>query len=130
MFRKFICLSLVAVLSGAAALPTLAASKEEKQAAFIEKVRTGVARLGTGTDACVEVKLRDKTKLKGFISEINNDHFVVTDLKSGNATRVAYPDVQRVKGANLSTGAAIAIGAAIGAGVALLALFAIASTFD
>ncbi len=131
MFRKNICLLLSAVLITAFSLPTAqAASKEEKAAALMAKVRSGIAGLGTGPQARVQIKLRDKTKLNGFISEITDEHFTVTDLKNGRATQVAYPDVQSVKGNNLSTGAKIAIGAAIGAGVTLLVLWAIISSLD
>ncbi|MFN7947522.1 MAG: hypothetical protein U0Z53_19390 [Blastocatellia bacterium] len=131
MFRKNICLLLSAVLITAFSLQTAqAASKEEKAAALSAKVKSGIAGLGTGQQARVQIKLRDKTKLNGFISEITDENFTVTDLKNGRATQVAYPDVQSVRGNNLSTGAKIAIGAAIGAGVTLLVLWAIVSSLD
>ncbi|MFN0119263.1 MAG: hypothetical protein ACKV2V_02045 [Blastocatellia bacterium] len=106
------------------------AKKEEARFRMTEKVKEGVVKLGTGADARIEVRLRDKTKVKGWISEIGEEHFMVTSAKTGAATRVAYPDVSGVKGNNLSTGAAIAIGAAIGAGVALLVLWAIFASLD
>ena len=71
-----------------------------------------------GRDARVEVKLRDKTKLKGYISEAGEASFIVVDAKMGVATTVAYPQVKQVKGNNLSTGARIAI--AVGLSIALL----------
>jgi VIT1/CCC1 family predicted Fe2+/Mn2+ transporter len=97
-------------------------SKAEEQARFVEQVKAGVAKLGTGTEARVEVKLRDKGKLRGYISEAGADHFVVTDVRTGAATTVAYTEVRQVKGNNLSTGAKIGIGVAIGAAI-LVALF-------
>ncbi len=97
-------------------------SKAEKQAKFAEKVRTGIATLGVGESAVVELKLRDKTKLAGFVSEATADRFTVTDAKTGAATSIAYSNVAQVKGQNLSTGAKIAIGIAIGAGIALIIL--------
>ena len=100
-----------------------ASSKEEKEARLAEKVKTGIAKLGTGPAAGVEVKLRDKTKIKGYISELSENYFIVIDDKTGAATTVAYPQVKQVKGNNLSTGAKIAIGIGV---VAFLVLFAIA----
>jgi hypothetical protein len=87
------------------------------------KVKQGISNLGVGRDARVTVKLRDNTKLAGYISEVNAESFVVTDLKTGVATNVAYPDVTQVKGNNLSTGAKIAIGAAIVGAIILLILW-------
>ena len=57
--------------------------------------------MGTGRDAAVEVKLKDGTKLKGYISEANDDHFVVTDAKTGSRTVVPYPQVKKARHGNL-----------------------------
>lgn len=100
-----------------------AGSNEDKGARYAEKVKAGIAKIGTGPAARVEVKLRDKTKLKGYVDQIADDHFVVIDDRTGAAFTVAYPQVKQVKGNNLSTGAKIAIGIGI---VALLVLFAFA----
>ena len=109
--------------------PVAASSQAEKEARFTEKVKAGIAKLGVGPEARVEVKLRDKTKLKGYISEISDDYFVVRDPRAGTATPVAYSQVKQIKGNNLSTGAAIAIGVAIAFGILLL-IGLIAGNFD
>lgn len=90
-----------------------AVSKEEKAAKFAAKVKASITRIGTGPAARVEVKLRDRTKLKGWVNEIREDHFTVIDDNTGVATAVAYPQVKQVKGNNLSTGTKIAIGVGI-----------------
>ena len=95
-------------------------SHEEKEAKFIEKVKTGIAKLGTGPTARIEVSLRDKTKLKGYVSQVNDAGFVLADEKTGTSTEVPYPQVKQVKGNNLSTGAKIAIGIGIGILIMLL----------
>lgn len=95
--------------------PIAAASKAEKEVRLTSKVKQGIEKIGSGRDARVEVKLRDKTRIKGFVSEISEDGFVVTDLKTGAANTIAYADVAQVKGNNLSTGAKIAIGAGVAA---------------
>ena len=82
------------------------------------------ARLGTGKDALVRVELRDKTRLEGYISEAGADAFAVTGA-DGKTTTVAYPQVRRAQGNNLSTGAKIAIGIGIGVAVTLVVLYAI-----
>lgn len=127
MFKRILSIALAAaLLSVFGTVPARAAapkSKAEKEAAFVEKLKEGVARLGTGTEARVEVKLKDKTKLKGYVSAIGDEGFSVVDFKTGAATHVAYPQVQKVKGHNLSTGAKVAIG--LGALVAVLVIWLI-----
>ena len=127
MFKRKLTLMLVGALifSLSASPMTFAKSKEEKAAEFASKVKTGIAKLGVGPEARVEIKLRDKTKLKGYVSQINDDSFVVADAKTGATTEVTYPNVTQVKGNNLSTGAKIAIGVAIGVGVTFLILYII-----
>ena len=101
----------------------LAGDKQEKEVKFAQKLKSELEKLGTGRDARVEVKMRDKTKLKGHISEISYEYFVVVDAKNGSPTTVTYSQVEKVKGNNLSTGAKIAIG--IGIVVGVLFIFAL-----
>ena len=100
--------------------PALAGGSPEKEARFAQKVKTEIAKLGSGPNARVELKLRDKTKLKGYVSEIGEQSFAVVDDTTGSATTVTYPQVKQVKGNNLHTGIKIAIGVAIFFAVAIL----------
>jgi hypothetical protein len=114
MFKKLLSLALVTVLvHTVSAAPCLAGTNAEKEARFAEKVKANIMKLGTGPDARVHVKLRDKTKLEGYISEAGTDSFVVMNSKTNVATTVLYPQVKSVKGNNLSTGVWIAIGVGI-----------------
>ena len=114
MFKKVLSLALVGFLLCVAG-PTLAHadSKEAKATRFAEKVKEGIAKLGTGADARIEVKLRDKTKLKGYVSEAGEKSFIIVDEKTGATSTVTYPQVKQVKGKNLSTAAEIALGVGI-----------------
>ena len=124
MFKKLLSISLIALLINlAGATAAFAASKEEKQARFAEKVKTSVLKFGTGEPARVKVKLRDKTKVAGYISAADDDGFTVIDSKTGMATTIAYPQVKSVQGNNLSTGAKIAIGAGIAAAIIFIILW-------
>lgn len=122
MLRKTFCLlligSIMMVTSGRMAL---AASAREKEAALTEKVKAAIAKLGTGPSAQAEITLRDKSKLKGYIKEANEEHFILVH-QTGDATEVAYPQVKKVTGNNLSTGAKVAIGVGIGIVILLVAL--------
>ena len=111
MLKKILSMAIVMLVVNLAMVPFVFASDNpEKEAKFAEKVKTEITKLGTGTDAKVKVKLKDGTKLEGYISEIKGDGFIVMDKKSGNAMPVSYPSVKQVKGNNLSTGVIVAIG--------------------
>jgi hypothetical protein len=114
MFKKYLTFVLTILvinlfLSGVA----FAGSKEEKLAKFAEKVKANVTKLGTGKDAVIQVKLRDNTKLKGYVTEINENSFIVMNEKTGTSTEVPYKNAKQVKGNNFSTGVTIAIVAGI-----------------
>jgi hypothetical protein len=114
MFKRILVVVLVGLLVNMVSVKGAeTGSKKEKQARLTEKVKKDIAKLGVGADARVEIKLRDNTKLKGYVSNIEEDSFVVVDAKTGVATSVAYPQVKQVKGNNLSTGVKIAIGVAV-----------------
>jgi len=126
MFKKILTTTLAGLLIHAICVqPVSATSKEEKLAQRAEKVRAGILKLGVGPDARVAIKLRDKVKLAGYVTEATDSSFVVTDPKTGAATPVAYGDVAQVKGHNLGTGAKIAIGIGIGVGLTILVIYLI-----
>jgi hypothetical protein len=122
MLKKLLMLTLVGLLVNLVAfVPVRAATREEKEARFAEKVREGIKRLGTGESARIELKLRDKTKLKGYVSALDDESFSVTDA-AGATTVVAYAHVKQAKGNNLSTGQKVMIGV----GIALVVLLVVA----
>ena len=124
MLKKLLALSLVALLINFIAMtPAYAASKEEKEARFAEKVKTNVLKVGTGQAARVKIKLRDKTKVAGYISAADDENFTVVDSETGTATTIAYAQVKSVQGHNLSTGAKIAIGVGIAAAIIFIILW-------
>lgn len=98
----------------------------EKEAARVASIKAAIAKLGTGPDAKIKVKLNDKTKLSGYVAQANAESFVMADAKTGATTEIAYPNVNQAKGKNMSTGAIIAISAGIAVGATLLVLFILA----
>ena len=123
MFKKSFAIILACLLVQMLSVqPATAKSKEEKQVQLTQKVKTEISKLGVGRDARVEVKLQDKTKLAGYISEAKDESFIITDPKTSGTTTVAYADVTQIKGHNLSTGAKIAIGVGIGVAIVVIVL--------
>jgi hypothetical protein len=91
----------------------------------VEKIRTKVQKIGVGGNARVEVKLRDNTLLKGFISDSGQDSFTVVDSKTGSTRTVSYADTSTVKkaGSGLSTKSWIILGSAVvGAAITWVAI--------
>ena len=117
MFAKTLAMILsVAILFTAFGAQAAAA----KEAQTPEQARAKVRQIGTGSKARVEVKLRDKTKLKGYVSAADSqDSFTVTDPKTGASHTVAYSDVEKVNkpGGGLSTRGWVILGAAATAAV-------------
>src|SRR5438445_11039342 len=121
MFRKYLTLGLTLLIFNLSlSAVAFGETKEEKEAKFVDKVKASVAKLGTGRDAKIEVKLKDGTNVKGYISQINENGFVVMNEKTATPVEVPYPNAKQVKGNNLSTGAKIAIG--VGIVVVIIAL--------
>lgn len=117
MFRKFLSLVLMTAIFGGGIVASAATPKTGDDEKRAEKVRTEIRKLGIGPDAQIKLKLRDKTKLEGYVSEANETDFTVVSSHNGAATTVAYPQVGQARGNNLNGGVKIAIG--IGIAVAL-----------
>ena len=125
MFKKCLSFALIVLLLNAVGVSSVYAdTKEEKEARFTERVRENINKLGTGTDARVEVKLRNKTKLKGYISQINENSFVVVEENTKISTEVPYSQAKQVKGNNLSNGAKLAIGIGLLVGFTVILIIA------
>lgn len=123
MIKKCLAMVLACSLLQIASIAAFAKSNPENEAQRIEKLRAAISSLGIGPSARIKVKLRDKTKVEGYLKEATNDHFVIADSRTGTERTLSYPQVQTVHGNNLSTGAKIAIVAGVVTGAVLLTLF-------
>lgn len=77
------------------------------------RVKSAVERLGTGTSAVVAVRLRDKSVVSGWVSNLGADAFQVTDPHTGVLSTVRFVDVSRLAGANLVSGDTVQYGGGI-----------------
>lgn len=73
-----------------------ASSNLEDDAKAVAKVKYALIEVGTGRNARVEIKLHDKTKLKGYISDLDDDQFTLVQDKTGASIQIAYRQVQKV----------------------------------
>jgi hypothetical protein len=73
------------------------ASQVTKEAKHAQKIKNLVFKSSVGPGNDIEVKLKDKTKVSGYLSEVTDDYFVVTDAKTGAKTTVEYGQVEKVR---------------------------------
>ena len=126
MFKNLLSVALASLLLGMmTSVPVSAQSPAERETQQAGKVKTRVTKLGTGKQARVEVKLKDNTKLKGYIGEIAEEHFTLIDSKHGTITPVPYIQVQEIKNTNHSAAYALGLGAAVVGGLLLVVRLAL-----
>jgi hypothetical protein len=81
------------------------------------RIKQEVTKRGTGEKAGVKIKLRNNTELKGYISQVGANDFVLVQEKTGAESTLGYADIAEVKGKGMSKAAKIGIGlAAVAAG--------------
>ena len=131
MFKKCLSLVFIGLLAFAANLQFInAQTSARNNASTVEKIKATVTKRGTGEKARVNVKMRNGTKLKGFISQAGDDSFTLTDSKTKQTSTLAYSDVAQVKGTGLSTTSKVLIGVGVGVAVTLGALAIAFRNFD
>ena len=110
MFKRILSGTLIVLLVQLACAYPLMAADSKKDSDKTEKVRAAIFKLGTGPEARVKIKMKDNTKLEGYISEAGPDHFILVDKKTGAAVMLEYSNVRQIVGSNASRGMKIAIG--------------------
>src|SRR6266404_660707 len=99
MLKKYLALILVGLVINLACASSVSAGVDaEKEARRAEKVKASIVKLGTGPQSRVEVKLRNGTKLNGYVREAAEDHFVNVEDMGGPSTDVPYAQVKQVQG--------------------------------
>jgi len=112
--RYFVPLALIASLH-VSAVPVRAASQATSEAEQAGRVKASITSHGVRPKATVTVKMRDGAKMKGYISEVGDESFSLTDAKTLRATTISYTDVATVdRGLPKVVKTAIWAGTAIG----------------
>jgi hypothetical protein len=70
-------------------------AQADKESQRIDKVKHQVNRIGI--DENVEVRLSDSTRLKGRISVIGDNYFVLVERKTGDATTLNFAQVKQIR---------------------------------
>lgn len=92
--------SLVVALSVIITAMSLPATVMAQSTREVEKIRAKVQTLSANKDSQVEVKFRDRTKLKGYIGSVEPVSFTLRDSKAGTSQSIAYTEVDSVSKAD------------------------------
>ena len=115
---------LVAVLLLLVAVPQPTIAKTSTQAPTVEAIKSKVARIGVGAKAKATIRMKNGTKVKGYIAQVQEDDFVIRDRKTDAPTTIRYVDVLKVEeNRGHSTARNVAIGVAAGVGAVLAVIF-------
>lgn len=106
LIKKHLAVILSVIILGAGLTFPLAINAQINDDSMrLEKTRASIAKLGTDRDQKVEIKLNDKTKVKGYITAVGADSFTLSDSKSGTGQTINYSEVfeARKSGGGIST---------------------------
>ena len=94
LIKKYLTILLaVLTMTASLAFPVVANAQSNAQS---ERTRAKVQTLSASHEQQVEVKFRDKTKLKGRITKVEPMSFTLSDSKTGTSQTIAYSEVDSV----------------------------------
>lgn len=90
----------------------LPATAKAQTTAESEKIRAKLQTLAPSKDSQVEVKFRDRTKIKGYIESVESLSFKLRDPKDGTSQSIAYSEIDSVSkaGSGISTKTLLILG--------------------
>ena len=91
MTKTFLAITLSTIITALSfGLPMTASAQSNSET---EKIRAKVQTLSTSKDSQVEIKFRDRTKVKGYIESVEPVTFRLRDPKDGTSQSIAYSEV-------------------------------------
>lgn len=133
MTKRMLALVLVVLLNNLALGAPYAPQTGNQAATIADRTRRCAIRLSTSRrrNERIEVRLRDNSKLKGYVGVAEESRFTVINPRSGLITSVPYADVTDLRCGRSVSGeiakGAIVLGATIG-GLMLLGLWVASQT--
>ena len=103
MIKRHLAVTLSVIITALSfGLPATATAQSTVE---IEKIRARVQTLSTSKDSQVEVKFRDRTKIKGYIGSVEPLSFTLRNPKDGTSQSITYSEVDSVSkaGGGIST---------------------------
>ena len=98
MTKRYLAIALSAILTAISL--GLPATARAQSTTATDQIRAKVQTLAVSKDSQVQVKFRDKTKLKGYIDSVDPVAFTLRDAKKGTTQSIAYSEVESVSKAS------------------------------
>ena len=92
---KQITVGMIAALIISLVCVTSTPGQADKESQRVVKVKQQVNKIGW--DENVEVRLTDSSRLKGQVSIIGDEYFVLVDRKTGDATTLRFAQVKQIR---------------------------------
>lgn len=109
MVKKYLSLILIICLIQIMAVTFATARPRAVQDRSLD-IKKGIAKIGTGKDTKVTVEMKNKAVVKGYVAEAHEKSFVVIDETTDKSTDIAYSDVNKMEGKNITTGQKMSVG--------------------
>ena len=131
MLKTHVSLLVAVVLLFSAVPQSAVARQSSSQAPTVEAVKSKIARMGVGAKAKATIRLKNGTKVKGYVAQAGENDFVMRDRKTDAPTTILYADVLKVEdNKGHSTARNIGIGVAVGVGAVLAIIGILISSLD
>src|SRR5262245_9190841 len=123
--RKLVATVMMAALTQlTVAEPLLAMSVSHEH---VEHVRVALTKMKPGPETQIVVKLRDGRTVTGFLDQVREHSFFITDRNGQVVTQVAYQNVTHLNARSTVANIAI-IGIAVGVGFLILTMVLISQS--
>ncbi len=110
VIKKHVAITLSIILTAISfGLPATAKAQTTAES---EKIRAKLQTLAPSKDSQVEVKFRDRTKIKGYIESVESLSFKLRDPNDGTSQSIAYSEIDSVSkaGGGISTKTLLILG--------------------
>jgi hypothetical protein len=109
VIKRHLTVTLSVIITALSLSPALATAQSTTE---IDKIRARVQTLSTSKDSQVEVKFRDRTKIKGYIDRVEPLSFTLRNAKDGTSQSITYSEVDSVSkaGGGISTNTWLILG--------------------
>jgi len=98
VIKRHVAIALSVIITALSfGLPVTARAQSD---AGVEKIRAKVQTLYASKDSQVEVKFRDRTKVKGYIGSVEPVSFTLRDPKDGTSQSISYSEVDSISKAS------------------------------
>ena len=97
MIKRHLAVTLTVIITALSFSPATAIAQSTAE---IEKIRARVQTLSTSKDSQVEVKFRDRTKIKGYVESVEPVSFKLRNPKDGTSQSITYSEVDSVSKAS------------------------------